>query len=66
MKRHAKKIRLIGWILIIILGFLKWQYPEETSVITSGFGGLIIVLFVFGLNLYGLPDSKKSKDNENE
>jgi uncharacterized membrane protein len=46
------KIHIIGWILVSILGFLKWQYPEETSLITSGFGGLIVFLFVAYLIFY--------------
>ncbi|WP_226036563.1 hypothetical protein [Aquibacillus saliphilus] len=66
MKKHAKKIRLIGWIIAIILGFLVWQYPEKTSFITINPGGIIVVLIVFYLGLYGLPSSKKSKDKNNE
>ncbi|WAA08938.1 hypothetical protein [Fervidibacillus albus] len=46
MKRKTK-VRLIGWILISILVFLKWRYPEQSSIITSGFGGFIAVLFAF-------------------
>ncbi|MUK90706.1 hypothetical protein GMD78_20330 [Ornithinibacillus sp. L9] len=54
------KIHIIGWILVSILGFLKWQYPEESSIITSGFGGLIAVLLVFYLIFYPFSGSKDS------
>ncbi|SES61820.1 hypothetical protein SAMN05216389_10141 [Oceanobacillus limi] len=51
MKRQTK-IHIIGWILGSILGFLKWQYPEESSIITSGLGGLIAVMIVCYLIIY--------------
>lgn len=50
------------WIgLVIILGFIKWQYPEETSMISSGFGGLITVLIAFYLIFNPLIGSKGQK-----
>ncbi|TQS71159.1 hypothetical protein DX933_15890 [Ornithinibacillus gellani] len=60
MKRKTK-VHIVGWILIGILGLLKWQYPEETYIITSGFGGLIVVLFVSYLIFYPLIGNKKNK-----
>lgn len=61
MKRQTK-IRIIGWILAIILGFLKWQYPEESYIITSNIGGLISFLFVGWLIFYPLTGSKESRE----
>ncbi|WP_339226870.1 hypothetical protein NSQ77_15110 [Oceanobacillus sp. FSL K6-2867] len=55
MKRQTK-IHIIGWILALILGFLKWQYPAETSLITSGLGGLITFLLVGVLIFYPLKN----------
>lgn len=57
--KKQTKIRTIGWILAGILGFLKWQYPEESSIITSGLGGLITLLMAFYLLSYksGSKDS---------
>lgn len=61
--KRQTKIHIIGWVYVFILGFLKWQYPDETSLITSGFGGLITVIIGGLLIFYQPRKNKESKEH---
>lgn len=41
-KKHI--INLIGWIFIIFLTIIKFNFSEQFSIITTGFGGLICIV----------------------
>lgn len=61
-KKH--KINLVGWIFILFLTLGKEFYPEQSSIITTGLGGLICMIIGLSLVLYGINDKhEKSRVN---
>ncbi|WP_215113398.1 hypothetical protein [Exiguobacterium sp. s63] len=55
------KINLVGWIFFILLTLSKEFYPEQSSIITTGLGGLICMIIGLSLVFYGINDKHKDR-----
>ena len=58
-KKH--KINLVGWIFFILLTLSKELYPEQSSIITTGLGGLICMIIGLSLVFYKVNDKHKDR-----
>lgn len=58
-KRHM--INLVGWIFFIFLTLSKEFYPEQSSIITTGLGGLICIIIGLSMVLYRVNDKHQDR-----
>lgn len=56
-KKH--KINFVGWIFLMFLTLSKEFYPDQSSIITTGLGGLISMIIGLSLVFYGINDKHK-------
>ncbi|WP_284141414.1 MULTISPECIES: hypothetical protein [unclassified Virgibacillus] len=49
----VKKVNMMGWVIALIFGLLKFFYPEGSSFITTGPGGLLGIIACLVMITYG-------------